>query len=84
MVTIVCIVLIIMIVVLTAILDRKDGGNAFIGLFLGLVIGILLLIIVEERDTSIKPIDVYRGKTTLKITYRDSIAIDTVVIWKEE
>ena len=27
-------------------------------------------------------IDVYRGKTTLQITYQDSIAIDTVVVWK--
>lgn len=34
-------------------------------------------------DTSITPIDVYRGKTTLEITYKDSIAIDSVVVWKE-
>jgi hypothetical protein len=27
-------------------------------------------------------IDVYRGKTTLEITYRDSIAIDTTVVYK--
>ena len=29
-----------------------------------------------------KPIDVYRGKTTLEITYRDSVAIDSVVVYK--
>ena len=29
-------------------------------------------------------IDVYRGNTTLEITYRDSIAVDSVVVWKEE
>jgi uncharacterized membrane protein YfcA len=29
-----------------------------------------------------KPIDVYRGKTTLKISYIDSIPQDTVVVWK--
>lgn len=29
-----------------------------------------------------KPIDVYRGKTTLKISYVDSIPQDTLVIWK--
>lgn len=33
-------------------------------------------------EKSIKPIDVYRGKTTLEITYRDSVAIDSVVVWK--
>lgn len=35
-------------------------------------------------DKPITPIDVYRGKTTLEITYKDSIAIDSVVVWKEE
>lgn len=28
--------------------------------------------------------DVYRGKTTLEITYRDSIPVDSVVVWKSE
>ena len=28
------------------------------------------------------PIDVYRGKTTLEITYRDSVAIDSTVVYK--
>jgi len=35
-------------------------------------------------DKPITPIDVYRGKTTLEITYKDSIPIDSVVVWKEE
>ena len=29
-------------------------------------------------------LDVYRGYTTLEITYRDSVAIDTTVVWKDE
>ena len=29
-----------------------------------------------------RAIDVYRGKTTLEITWKDSVAIDTVVVWK--
>ena len=28
-------------------------------------------------------IDVYRGRTTLEITYKDSIPIDSVVVFKE-
>lgn len=28
-------------------------------------------------------IDVYRGKTTLEITYKDSVPIDSVVVFKE-
>ena len=27
-------------------------------------------------------LDVYRGKTTLEITYRDSVAIDSMVVYK--
>jgi hypothetical protein len=27
---------------------------------------------------------VYRGKTELEITYRDTIAIDSTVVWKKE
>lgn len=36
-----------------------------------------------NRDVPIA-IDVYNNKTTLEITYRDSVAIDTVVIYKPE
>lgn len=44
------------------------------------IVGISL--ISKYYNLSIIPIDVYRGKTTLEITYRDSIAIDSVVVWK--
>lgn len=30
-----------------------------------------------------KPLDVYRGNTTLQITYQDSIPIDSVVVFKK-
>ena len=29
-----------------------------------------------------KAIDVYRDKTTLEITYKNNVPIDTVVVWK--
>lgn len=29
-------------------------------------------------------IDVYQGKTTLEITYRDSIPVDSIVVFKDE
>ena len=31
-----------------------------------------------------KAIDVYRGKTTLEITYKDKVPIDTTVVWKNK
>ena len=33
----------------------------------------------KETPTAL---DVYRGKTTLEITYRDSVAVDSVVVYK--
>lgn len=41
-------------------------------------------IIDDSLFPSITPIDVYRGRTTLEITYKDNIAIDNIVVWKEE
>lgn len=29
-------------------------------------------------------IDVYRGRTTLEVIYRDSLAVDSVVVFKDE
>lgn len=50
---------------------------------LGIGSGILIFIIVYSFvDNEPRAIDVYRNKTTLQITYKDSIAIDSVVVWK--
>ena len=38
----------------------------------------------QNKRNSPKAIDVYRGKTELEITYRDTIAIDSTVVWKKE
>ena len=31
-----------------------------------------------------KAIDVYKGKTTLRITYQDGVPIDSTVVWKSK
>lgn len=36
-----------------------------------------------DLDNLIPAIEVYRGNTTLEITYRDSVAVDTVVVFKK-
>lgn len=41
-----------------------------------------LLSSYENRDTP-SAIDVYQGKTTIEITYRDSIPVDSVVVFKK-
>ena len=50
------------------------------------IIGVIILLSAYHIDTKqiTKPtaLDVYRGKTTLEITYRDSVAIDSTVVYK--
>ena len=46
--------------------------GAFTGVF-------IYLLIVYDKPTAL---DVYRGKTTLEITYRDSVAVDSTVVYK--
>lgn len=36
-----------------------------------------------DRDINPTAMDVYQGKTTLEITYKDRVAIDSVVVFKE-
>lgn len=56
-------------------------------IFIG-AIGITISLIIIFTIKDIKPIDVYRGKTELKITETkiDSVVVkrDTVVVWKEK
>lgn len=67
---------------------QKDSDEAILSALVGASTIIIFIagicIINEQLSPSITPIDVYRGKTILEITYRDSIAIDSVVVWKEE
>lgn len=46
---------------------------------MSLIINIAVLSIVIDEP---KPIDVYRNKTTLEVTYRDGVAIDSTVVFK--
>ena len=39
---------------------------------------------VEDSESKPQAIDVYRGKTTLQITYQDSVPVDTVVVYKNK
>lgn len=46
----------------------------------------ILGILIENWLISGEPtaLDVYQGKTTLEITYKDSVPIDTIVVFKDE
>lgn len=60
---------------------NMETGEIFCMFILGVLLQATISSSLISNDP--KPIDVYRGKTTLKITYVDSIPQDTLVIWKE-
>lgn len=55
-------------------------------LFLGMFIGGLLIFLINIALTEKEPtaMDVYRGNTSLKTTYIDSVAIDSIVVFKDK
>jgi hypothetical protein len=64
-------------------------GDMDVGIFFGglltifcvIEIGIIIDITNKPKPTAM---DVYQGKTTLEYTIKDSVKIDSVVVWKEE
>ena len=65
-----------------AIVIEDDGADISIILIGILSIVAITLIVLQLSEP--KPIDVYRGKTTLEITYKDSIPVDSTVVWKNK
>ena len=63
---------------------RKDvpDGNVIVFYSFILSLGILILLLFSLNEP--KAIDVYRGKTTLEITYKDKVPIDSTVVWKKQ
>lgn len=73
------------IIIIGAIFLAKDCDK--IGVILAAIGGVLVIIGVKEYQVEHEKdipaaLDVYRGKTTLEITYRDSVAIDSTVVYK--
>ena len=48
------------------------------------IYSILVLFLSVSFIIKPKAIDVYKGKTTLEITYQDKIPIDSTVVWKNK
>lgn len=60
-----------------------DKFDSFLfGALAGAIITAIGLCIIHSITSPVEPLDVYRGKTTLEITYKDSIPVDSVVVWK--
>ena len=54
------------------------------GVLLSIIGAVVFTACLIDALSDNKPtaLDVYRGKTTLEITYRDSVAIDSTVVYK--
>ena len=81
--------IIIGLIVLISFINNNGYGDMDVGVFFGILLTIFFVIEIGIISTIIEgskptPMDVYQGKTTLEITYRDSIPVDSVVVFKEE
>jgi hypothetical protein len=78
------IILIITILLYALMLLVADDNAVFVWIgSLSLTVAVLMLVsILETKNPQPTALDVYRGNTTLEITYRDSVAVDSVVVYK--
>ena len=64
-----------------AIIHESDEKIGVIISYVGFIIGLLLIIgYINNRP---KAIDVYKGKTELRITYEGNIPVDSSVVFKK-
>lgn len=80
-------VILILMALIIAVADVVDDDRNGMGIliFIFTLVGVIFAIAgVTKKNESNNPqaIDVYRGNTTLQITYKDSIPVDTVVVFK--
>lgn len=61
--------------------DKKDIKPSIALIFYA--IGMLNILIYSNCDTRPSPMDVYRGKTELRITYEGKNPVDSTVIYKK-
>lgn len=75
----------VLVLILSTSVFSSDGASEsyniiIIGLsfMLAFIVMILLIIYIQRPEA----IDVYKGNTTLEITYKNGIPIDSTVVWK--
>ena len=83
---IIVILILLLVIIFIWNVSSKDGDNKAISCFCAIMFSVVITGVIIDYTTKDNPtaLDVYQGKTTLEITYRDSIPIDSVVVFKEE
>ena len=56
------------------------------GVYLGTLLACVgaVLTTISYYETNPSAMDVYQGKTTLEITYKDNVAVDSIVVFKDK
>ena len=83
-IALICLIILLAVLILciTDIVSGKsgpDGNFITVYSFIFSFIVFILLILQVNKPTAI---DVYRGQTTLEITYKDKVPVDSTVVWK--
>lgn len=63
---------------------KYDNSSINVIAFFLCIFALIILIATLSLKEKPKAIDVYRGKTTLEITYKDGIAVDSTVVFKNK
>lgn len=73
-------------IVITSIYYSIEYNDSSINVINFLLCIFTLIILIATLSLTEKPkaIDVYRGKTTLEIIYKDGIAVDSTVVFKNK
>ena len=71
------------IIIKDSIIDNSTYDNTPL-LIIILILNIIVIPCLISSIKKPKAIDVYQGNTTLEITYKDSIPIDSVVVWENK
>lgn len=61
---------------------NDDENSLHAGLLASFLLFLIIFISLVVSSTKPTAIDVYRGKTTLEVTYKNNIPIDSVVVFK--
>lgn len=74
-------------VFITLYISDKKKGDFDTGIGIGFIVYVLFIVEVALvanviKDPQPTAMDVYQGKTTIEYTIRDSVKIDSVVVWK--
>ena len=76
--------IIVTIVIVLCVIEIKEEGNIVLSkvLLIIAIIGLLFIIVSYIRNAP-TALDVYKGKTELRITYEGKTPVDSVVIYKK-